>query len=66
MRSNIIPIPVNEMERILNLYEFDIDYSNLQSTFKDLTQLAAKISGTDISLVNLIDTYTQDVQRNRY
>ena len=59
MRSNIIPIPVNEMERILNLYEFDIDYSNLQSTFKDLTQLAAKISGTDISLVNLIDTYTQ-------
>ncbi len=59
MSSNISPIPVNEMDRILNLYEFDIDYSNLASTFKDLTHLAAKISGTDISLVNLIDSYTQ-------
>jgi len=47
------------MDRILNLYEFDIDYSNLESTFKDLTYLAAKISGTDISLVNLIDSFTQ-------
>ncbi|MFD0940788.1 GAF domain-containing sensor histidine kinase [Pedobacter boryungensis] len=56
---NLNPIPANEMDRILNLYEFDIDYSNLESTFKDLTHLAAKISGTDISLVNLIDSYTQ-------
>ncbi|MFI5453671.1 GAF domain-containing sensor histidine kinase [Pedobacter sp. UC225_61] len=59
MPTNIVPIPANEMDRILNLYEFDIDYSNLESTFKDLTRLAAKISGTDISLVNLIDSYTQ-------
>ncbi|RZL69709.1 MAG: sensor histidine kinase [Pedobacter sp.] len=59
MSSNIAPIPTNEMDRILNLYEFDIDYSNLESTFKDLTYLAAKISGTDISLVNLIDSFTQ-------
>lgn len=59
MPTNIVPIPANEMDRILNLYEFDIDYSNLESTFKDLTRLAAKISGTDISLVNLIDLYTQ-------
>ncbi len=51
-------MPANEMDRILNLYEFDIDYSNLESTFKDLTRLAAKITGADISLVNLIDTYT--------
>ncbi len=59
MSSNIAPIPLSEMDRILNLYDFDIDYSNLESTFKDLTHLAAKISGTDISLVNLIDSYTQ-------
>lgn len=59
MPSNTTTIPVNEMDRILNLYEFDIDYSNLESTFKDLALLAAKISGTDISIVNLIDTYTQ-------
>lgn len=57
--SNTAPIPENEMDRILNLYEFDIDYLNLESTFKDLSTLAAKISGTDISVVNLIDSYTQ-------
>ncbi len=59
MSSNNSPTPANEMDRILNLYEFDIDYSNLETTFKDLTHLAAKITGADISLVNLIDTYTQ-------
>lgn len=59
MSPNTSPLPVNEMDRILNLYEFDIDYSNLKHTFKDLTQLAAKIAGTDISLINLIDSYTQ-------
>jgi signal transduction histidine kinase len=59
MQSNINNIPANEMDRILNLYEFDIDYSTLESTFKDLTHLAAKICGTDISIFNLIDTYTQ-------
>lgn len=53
------PIPANEMERLLNLSEFDIDYSNLENNFKDLTALAAKIAGTDISLINLIDSYTQ-------
>ncbi len=59
MPSNIAPIPYNEMDRVLNLSEFDIDYTNLEETFKDLTYLAAKVSGTDISLINLIDTYTQ-------
>lgn len=60
MQSNISSIPDNnEMNRILNLYEFDLDYSNLESTFKDLTYLAAKICGTDISVFNLIDSYTQ-------
>lgn len=49
----------SERNRILNLYEFDLDYSQLEDAFKDLTYLAAKISGTSISLINLIDNYTQ-------
>lgn len=53
------PIPFNEMERVLNLSEFDIDYSNLENNFKDLTKLAAMVAGTNISLVNLIDSFTQ-------
>ncbi len=59
MNSTNVPVPTNEMNRLLDLYQFDIDYSSLKNSFKDLTHLAAKISGADISLVNLIDSYTQ-------
>ncbi|MDA9555418.1 GAF domain-containing sensor histidine kinase, partial [Pelobium sp.] len=48
-----------EMERLLSLSEFDLDYDSLEDNFKDLTHLAAKVAGTNISLVNLIDSYTQ-------
>lgn len=53
------PIPENEYERILNLSDFNLDYSNFQDSFKDLAKLAASVAGTPISLVNLIDSYTQ-------
>lgn len=53
------PIPLNEQERLKTLAEFDIDYSTIESNFKDLALLAAKIAGTEISLVNLIDSVTQ-------
>lgn len=53
------PIPENELERLLSLSELDLDYSGLSDSLKDLTHLAAKVAGTDISLVNLIDSYTQ-------
>lgn len=53
------PIPENEMQRVLELSEFDLDYSSIDDQFKELTKLAAKIAGTDISLLNLIDSFTQ-------
>lgn len=53
------PIPANEFERVLNLSDFNLDYSNFQDNFKDLAKLAASVAGTPISLVNLIDSYTQ-------
>lgn len=53
------PIPANEMERLLALSEFDLDYTDLEKSFSDLTKLAAKVAGTHISLVNLIDSFTQ-------
>ena len=53
------PIPKNEMERLLSLSEFDLDYSGLQDSLKDLTELAARIAGTPISFINLIDSYNQ-------
>ncbi|MCF0050824.1 GAF domain-containing sensor histidine kinase [Dyadobacter sp. LJ53] len=47
------------MERLLSLADFDLDYADLHETFKDLAKLAAKVTGTSISLVNLIDSLTQ-------
>lgn len=58
MQKNIPPIPANEMERLMALSDFNLD-PVLGESFKDLLKLAAKIAGTEISLVNLIDSYTQ-------
>lgn len=55
----VIVTPSNEEERISALADLDLDYSDLQNNFKDLTRLAARVAGTEISLVNLIDSYTQ-------
>lgn len=52
-------IPSNEMERLSSLFELDLDYTSLEQTFKDLSYLAAKITGTEISLISFIDSYTQ-------
>jgi len=59
MQNSQLPIPDNEMQRLLSLSELDLDYSNLEENFKDLTLLAAKVAGTEISLINLIDSFTQ-------
>lgn len=59
MLKDFPPLPLNEQERIFSLAEFDIDYSSMENNFKDLSRLAAKIAGTNISLVNLIDSFTQ-------
>lgn len=48
-----------EFNRVLELAEYDLDYSSLNDHFKDLSKLAARVAGTDISLVNIIDSYTQ-------
>lgn len=53
------PIPENEMGRLMSLSDFDLDYAGQKDNFKDLTKLAAKVAGTEMSLINLIDSYTQ-------
>lgn len=58
MLEETFPIPQDEMQRLLSLSELDLDYSELSDEFKELASLAAKIAGTDISLINLIDSYT--------
>lgn len=53
------PIPENENERLLALADLDVDYADFRLLFKDVNKLVAKITGTEISLINLIDSYTQ-------
>lgn len=53
------PSDEDEFERLVELSELDLDYTNLEEDLQDLTELAARIVGTEVSLVNLIDTYTQ-------
>jgi signal transduction histidine kinase len=55
----VFPVPTNELDRALALHELDFDYSELDQSLDDLTRLAAKIAETNISVVNLIDTFTQ-------
>lgn len=52
------PVPENELERILQLAELNIDFTNFDN-FKQLARLAATIAGTEISFVNILDSYTQ-------
>lgn len=56
--STDISIPT-ENERIMNLSEYDLDYQTLETHLGDLTELAANISDTKVSLINLIDNYSQ-------
>ncbi len=59
MKKYNAPIPQNESERLLHLASLDLDYTSLNDSLKDLNRLAAKVAGTDISQINLIDAYTQ-------
>lgn len=59
MANNSIPIPENELARIMTLSKLDLDFTNLEDSFKDLTLLATKVTGTEISLINIVDSYTQ-------
>ncbi|WPR76540.1 GAF domain-containing sensor histidine kinase [Algoriphagus sp. NG3] len=49
----------NELDRLLALSNLGIDYYEPKQGLNFLTELAAKVSGTEISLINLIDSFTQ-------
>lgn len=53
------PIPANEMERVHTLADFNLDLSTFNNNFGGLARLAAKVAGTGMSHVNLIDAFMQ-------
>lgn len=57
--SHTLPIPENELSRILNLSEYDLDYLAVKDDFNSLASLAARITGTPMSHINLIDAFNQ-------
>jgi signal transduction histidine kinase len=52
------PVISRELERVKALAMYNLDYATLQDKFSDLTLLATQISGTSISLINLLDSDT--------
>ncbi|WP_167880778.1 GAF domain-containing sensor histidine kinase [Leptospira yanagawae] len=52
-------IPENEIPRLLQLAELNLDYVSLKEEFNGLAELAARITGTPISHINLIDALHQ-------
>lgn len=57
--NQISALNETELERLLALSNLGIDYYEPKQGLNFLTELAAKICGTEISLVNLIDSFTQ-------
>ncbi len=49
----------NELERLLTLSNLDLDYYDGKHGVKWLAEMTATVAGTKVSLVNLIDSYTQ-------
>lgn len=56
---SISPIPENETQRLLSLASLDLDYTDLEEYFSEIVAITSKVSGMDISLINLIDPFTQ-------
>ncbi len=52
-------MPVDEFDRIIELADYGLDYAALEGELTGLTRLAATIAGAKISMINLIDHYTQ-------
>lgn len=59
MADKSIPTSDNELTRIIRLSELELDYTALEGAFKDLTMLATKVTGSPVSLINIIDAHTQ-------
>ncbi|MBN7815872.1 sensor histidine kinase [Algoriphagus pacificus] len=49
----------SELERLLSLSNLDLDYYDGKHGVNWLAEMAAIVAGTKVSLVNLIDSYTQ-------
>lgn len=49
------PLPLNEEERLLELYAHDLLHSGYDESFDDITELAKELCGAEGALVTVID-----------
>src|SRR5262249_13216595 len=54
-----VPLPADEAQRVQDLYRYQVLDTEPESTFDDLTQLAAQICQTPIAAVSLVDATRQ-------
>jgi hypothetical protein len=54
-----VPIPADEVQRLQDLYRYQVLDTDPETTFDDLAQLAAQICQTPMAAVSLIDTTRQ-------
>jgi PAS domain S-box-containing protein len=59
MRFEPAPIPVEEMERVALLHQFQILDTDREESFDRLTRLASLITGAPIALISLVDADRQ-------
>lgn len=52
-------LKTNEYHRVLSLSNLEVDYSELETEFKVVAEIASKITNMDVTLINLVDSLTQ-------
>src|ERR1700712_5602785 len=54
-----VPLPANETERLAALHSYEVLDSASEEVFDDLVSLAARLTGSPIALVSLVDAERQ-------
>lgn len=53
------PVPANEAARLLDLARYQILDTDQEESFQRITRLAARLLGTPVAILNLVDQYRQ-------
>ena len=55
VKSDVLPIPVNETERLKELHSLKLIDSNPEELYDDITRIAAELTGSASAFISLVD-----------